>query len=207
MDLPETPSAPNLTAETILKDATYVKEDLPCSHEKSPNVASIPKDNEEKPLDVASNVGTADEEKLDSSSKNPSSSTDKGASVAEDRELYERDRLAENPVWAVLVEHEDFLIINKPQDVRIDGDHPITVQKYVAEQHPRYSVNGKHLRFIHQLDFATSGILCLGFTRRMTGTFAKCFEDRTTEKLYLAIVYGWPEKAKVQPPACSVWHL
>eukprot|EP00668_Euglena_longa_P048226 GGOE01065291.1.p1 GENE.GGOE01065291.1~~GGOE01065291.1.p1 ORF type:complete len:284 (+),score=96.06 GGOE01065291.1:70-921(+) len=112
------------------------------------------------------------------------------------RHMYERDRLALQPTFRVLLEQDELLVIDKPQDVCIDGDRPITVEKYVAEQHPRYSKPGLKLRFIHQLDFATSGILCLGFTKKATARLAKCFEGRTTEKHYLAIVHGWPERGK-----------
>lgn len=38
---------------------------------------------------------------------------------------------------------------------------------------------------------------CLGFTKKTTARLAKCFEGRTTEKHYLALVHGWPEKGKV----------
>eukprot|EP00667_Euglena_gracilis_P014084 EG_transcript_14559 len=119
-----------------------------------------------------------------------------GAPPESPREMYERDRLALQPTFRVLLEQAELLVIDKPQDVRIDGDHPITVEKYVAAEHPRYSQPGLKLRFIHQLDFATSGILCLGFTKKTTARLAKCFEGRTTEKHYLALVHGWPEKGK-----------
>jgi len=108
------------------------------------------------------------------------------------RELYERDALALAPVFGVLLAQDDLLVINKPQDVRLDGDHPITVERYVASAHPQYAAPGLKLRFIHQLDYATSGILCLGFTRKATGRLSRCFEDRTTKKYYLAVVYGAP---------------
>ena len=57
----------------------------------------------------------------------------------------------------VLLETEDFVIINKPCDVRMDGDFPVTVEKMLRFWYP----SGEKFRWAHQLDFATSGVLCV----------------------------------------------
>mmetsp|Transcript_8261 Transcript_8261/g.27809 ORF Transcript_8261/g.27809 Transcript_8261/m.27809 type:complete len:134 (-) Transcript_8261:547-948(-) len=48
----------------------------------------------------------------------------------------------------------------------------------------------KTIRFPHRLDFATSGVLCIGLSRRATGAAGKLFESRSACKEYLAICYG-----------------
>jgi 23S rRNA-/tRNA-specific pseudouridylate synthase len=43
-------------------------------------------------------------------------------------------------------------------------------------------------RFIHQLDYATSGVLLIGKTRKSTAVACKSFEERKTTKKYVAVV-------------------
>jgi 23S rRNA-/tRNA-specific pseudouridylate synthase len=57
----------------------------------------------------------------------------------------------------VLLETEDFIVIDKPCDVRMDGDFPITVEKILRFWYPAEV----KFRWAHQLDFATSGVLCV----------------------------------------------
>lgn len=48
----------------------------------------------------------------------------------------------------------------------------------------------KQLKFVHQLDYGTSGVLCLAFTKLMAQRLAHCFEMRTTRKWYIALLDG-----------------
>lgn len=48
----------------------------------------------------------------------------------------------------------------------------------------------KQLKFVHQLDYGTSGILCLAFEKAAAAKLAHCFEMRVTKKWYLAILDG-----------------
>lgn len=75
------------------------------------------------------------------------------------------------------------------KDVRIDGDFDITISKMIQKQFPEYFKIGK-LRFPHQLDFATSGILCVAFDKKAAASISKCFAERTAKKDYLALVFG-----------------
>jgi RluA family pseudouridine synthase len=97
---------------------------------------------------------------------------------------------------------EVVLVINKPYDIRIDGDHELTVQKMVWMQFPEFYENKKdpdvRLRFCHQLDFATSGILCMAFTKKATHEIAQLFEQRTTKKEYIALVFGHVKESSIK---------
>ena len=53
---------------------------------------------------------------------------------------------------------------------------------------------GKHHRFCHQLDTATSGVVLTAHTREAAGNAAKLFRDRLAKKKYLAVVFGWPKE-------------
>ncbi|KAH8614234.1 putative RNA pseudouridylate synthase [Trypanosoma vivax] len=48
----------------------------------------------------------------------------------------------------------------------------------------------KRVKFVHQLDFATSGVLCVAFSKEMAARLSHCFEMRTARKAYLAVVCG-----------------
>lgn len=44
------------------------------------------------------------------------------------------------------------------------------------------------LRFCHQLDFSTSGALCVALNKAAAGSAYKCFKERRVTKAYLALV-------------------
>ena len=51
-------------------------------------------------------------------------------------------------------------------------------------------MNGVKVRFCHQLDYATSGVLCVARSRKAAADACKLFADRKTTKEYLAILDG-----------------
>ena len=73
---------------------------------------------------------------------------------------------------------------------------PTTPPPHHDRRHDDDGVDGK-LRFVHQLDYATSGLLALAFSRTMAARLAFCFESRATRKEYLAIVHGWVDQAQL----------
>lgn len=79
---------------------------------------------------------------------------------------------------------ENYLIINKPANLHIDGSYPETVSKTVVEHY------GIKPHFINQLDYPTSGLMLLGLNRRSTAIACKEFQGRRVFKVYLAIVSG-----------------
>ncbi|CBH11792.1 hypothetical protein, conserved [Trypanosoma brucei gambiense DAL972] len=48
----------------------------------------------------------------------------------------------------------------------------------------------KMVKFVHQLDYATSGVLCIAFSKEMAARLAHCFEMRTAKKAYVAVLHG-----------------
>eukprot|EP01060_Flectonema_neradi_P029621 TRINITY_DN412_c5_g1_i1.p1 TRINITY_DN412_c5_g1~~TRINITY_DN412_c5_g1_i1.p1 ORF type:complete len:327 (+),score=56.60 TRINITY_DN412_c5_g1_i1:32-1012(+) len=99
----------------------------------------------------------------------------------------------------VIYKSSEILVLDKPPDVRIDGDFDVTVEKWVQTEHPDLLEGGEanKLRFCHQLDHATSGILCLAFRKLMAARITHCFQNRTTRKVYLALVHGHPKQGVV----------
>ncbi|CAG8439436.1 6790_t:CDS:2 [Acaulospora morrowiae] len=97
------------------------------------------------------------------------------------------------PKIKVLFRSEEFLVVDKPYDVRIDGDvsKGSTVLSILCDQEPDIP---KPLRNVHQLDHSTSGCYCLALTKEAAGLASVAFAQRRVEKNYLAIVRGWMEE-------------
>ncbi|OQR94715.1 RNA pseudouridylate synthase-like protein [Achlya hypogyna] len=86
----------------------------------------------------------------------------------------------------VLTRSPHYLVINKGADVRLDGDFNVTVEKALARDFP----DVPKFRWIHQLDFATSGVMCIGVTKESTAAASGLFQKKCVEKEYLALVHG-----------------
>lgn len=85
--------------------------------------------------------------------------------------------------------------------MRIDGDFKHTVEKlahsHIAQTSFDISTPGFAIRFVHRLDYATSGVLLLGLGRHAAGVAAAQFEARDVRKCYLALVHGRVEAGPV----------
>jgi 23S rRNA-/tRNA-specific pseudouridylate synthase len=112
--------------------------------------------------------------------------------------------------FRVLYESDEVLVVSKPHDVAMDGDRADdTVEKWVHREQAAYlarplplaaspvtgggqpPMRGKTLKWVHQLDYATSGVLCLAFSRDMASRLCHCFAMRETRKEYAALLVGW----------------
>lgn len=96
-----------------------------------------------------------------------------------------------NPTLRVL-RHDPgrYLVVDKPADVRIDGAFTHTVER-LALAHLAGGPDARaRVRFVHRLDYATSGVLLLGLSRPAAGVAAAQFEARSARKAYVALVRG-----------------
>lgn len=94
---------------------------------------------------------------------------------------------------AVLMRNEHFCVIDKPADVRMDGDFDITVEKLLLmhiKKRDGSASTPKDFKWVHQLDFATSGALCVALSREGAAAASSCFEHREVEKHYLSVLSG-----------------
>ena len=99
----------------------------------------------------------------------------------------------------ILVETSIYIIVNKPYDLCINGEkelleHGQTVASLLSLRRPDLVDNNvcSGFRFPHQLDYATSGALCITLNKKTTGKAARLFKERKVNKEYLALV--WNEK-------------
>lgn len=123
----------------------------------------------------------------------------------------------------VLRESDDFLVLNKPPDLRMDGAYPASVHKLLTFWFPPPSLAEKsthellesvtrlnqhndtidnELRPCHQLDYATSGVLLVARNKDAANLARVAFEDRQANKTYLALVHGHLSSDK-----CSTWPV
>ncbi len=108
-------------------------------------------------------------------------------------------RLANVVGASVLLEHEDFLVVNKPAGVAVHGGSGLAFGLIDALRQHR---NEKRLELSHRLDRATSGCLLVGRGMKANRRLQDLFRQREIKKNYIALVNGhWPDHLhKVDAP-------
>lgn len=103
--------------------------------------------------------------------------------------LFDRDE-------RVILKTSNFIVINKPFDVRMNGDFSVTVEKLLVHWFPNTTT--KSFKFVHELDYATSGAVCIALNKDAAAIASSSFANRLTHKTYLAVLQGhldiskWP---------------
>ncbi|CAH1273626.1 RPUSD1 [Branchiostoma lanceolatum] len=95
----------------------------------------------------------------------------------------------------VLYNSENFLVVNKPYDVVLNWDDPSrtdTLQHLLQERFPDLVDESltHHFRFVHRLDYSTSGPVCVALNKKAAGYAGKAFCQKQVVKHYLALVRG-----------------
>lgn len=111
----------------------------------------------------------------------------------------------------IIFQSDHYVVINKPPDLRMDGPYPATVHKLLTYWYPPPSIytdskdsllqavsslhqhnhlDDNALRPCHQLDYATSGVLCVARNHKAASTAGTLWEHRKVSKSYLAVVTG-----------------
>jgi len=70
----------------------------------------------------------------------------------------------------------------------MSGDFNVTVQKLLLKWLPGITIAS--MKWIHQLDYATSGVLCIGLNRKAAAVACNAFEHRQVKKEYIAVLQG-----------------
>lgn len=109
------------------------------------------------------------------------------------------DKLARAIGSSVILEHDNFLVLNKPQGIAVHGGSGLAFGLIDALRQQREEPK---LELAHRLDRATSGCLLIGKGLKATRALQNLFRERTVEKRYLALVDGqWPaEVTSVDAP-------
>ncbi|KAL0992533.1 hypothetical protein UPYG_G00094590 [Umbra pygmaea] len=98
----------------------------------------------------------------------------------------------------VLYQSSDYIMVDKHWDIRIDSKmwyEKHTVQTQLRLRFPELADPATYygFRFCHQLDYSTSGVLCVALNKAAAGRAYHCFKDRRATKAYLALVRGCVE--------------
>lgn len=95
---------------------------------------------------------------------------------------------------SVLMETEDFLIVNKPAGIAVHGGSGLAFGFIDALRQHR---DEKRLELSHRLDRATSGCLLIGRGLKANRQLQDLFRQRTVEKRYVTLVDAqWPEQLR-----------
>ena len=108
----------------------------------------------------------------------------------------------------ILYEDNDVVVISKPAGLIVHSDgrtNESSVSDWVLMHYPETQSVGEPwmspqgesvLRpgIVHRLDRTTSGVLIIAKTNTAHAFLKQQFQDRTTEKEYLALVYGHPKE-------------
>ncbi|EER19228.1 Ribosomal large subunit pseudouridine synthase D, putative [Perkinsus marinus ATCC 50983] len=102
-------------------------------------------------------------------------------------------------------EHDNNNNIDKPYDLRVDGnDFDCTVEKFVRDiPHARpgsLKIPMDKFRLANQLDFATSGALVLTLNKTADRETSALFQFRLTKKVYIAVCEGWVGDDELMKP-------
>jgi len=101
------------------------------------------------------------------------------------------DKLLAAVKSSVILEHEDFIVVNKPAGLAVHGGSGLDFGLIDAL---RQSLHEPGLDLAHRLDRATSGCLLIGRGLKNTRQLQDLFRQRTIKKRYLALVDGhWPK--------------
>jgi 23S rRNA-/tRNA-specific pseudouridylate synthase len=79
----------------------------------------------------------------------------------------------------------DYIFVYKQYDLHMDhAAVPVTLATQMMEAYPTLAdaKTAFGFRHVHQLDFATSGVLCIALNKKAAGVAGKLFEKRTVSK-------------------------
>jgi len=94
-----------------------------------------------------------------------------------------------NPLFAVIYEDEDLLVVHKPADLVC---HPTKGDEYssLISRARIYLRTESEPRLVHRLDRETSGLVLLAKTVAAARELGQVWESRAVTKEYLALVHG-----------------
>ncbi len=114
--------------------------------------------------------------------------------VAVESEARVPDKLAKAAGSSVLLEHDDFIVVNKPPGIAVHGGSGLAFGLIDALRQYR---DEPKLELAHRLDRATSGCLLVGRGLSANRKLQDLFRQRSIAKRYWAVVDGrWPKSVK-----------
>ncbi|HON45020.1 MAG TPA: RluA family pseudouridine synthase [Planctomycetota bacterium] len=114
----------------------------------------------------------------------------------------ENEYLTQAPVFDILYENDQFLVVNKPSGI------PVIQERWTHENYFKDGIiahlekqgeNDISPRIVHRIDKETSGAVLVAKSEQMERYLSRLFEENAIEKEYLAVVAGVPkDKGKIE---------
>ncbi|MDD9900784.1 MAG: RluA family pseudouridine synthase [Alphaproteobacteria bacterium] len=96
-----------------------------------------------------------------------------------------------HPYVSIVHRDDDILVVDKPSGLlSVPGRHPSLSDSLAT----RIQKESPHAKMINRLDKDTSGLVLISLNKKAHAHIAKQFEERTTKKSYIAIVWGHIEE-------------
>ncbi|KAL3289995.1 hypothetical protein HHI36_023374 [Cryptolaemus montrouzieri] len=106
-----------------------------------------------------------------------------------------KEFLGPKHVSKILKVTENFIAVDKTYDLKINSNdqNELTLQTFLKHKFPKLPRGNLHheFYFVHRLDYSTSGVMCIPLNKITCKAVALAFQERYTEKYYIAIVRGW----------------
>ncbi|XP_063225590.1 RNA pseudouridylate synthase domain-containing protein 1-like [Bacillus rossius redtenbacheri] len=102
---------------------------------------------------------------------------------------------SDRKILNILHKSTNFIVVNKDYDVVINSDDPSVEVSLQTQLHSVYPELVNHslkhdFYFVHRLDYATSGVICVALNKRACSDATACFSARRARKYYVALVRG-----------------
>lgn len=123
-------------------------------------------------------------------------------SVVMDSPRYELEIIPEDIPLDIVYEDEHLLVVNKPAGLVVHPGHGnysgtlVNALAYHFKDNPDYDVNDPRMGLVHRIDKDTSGLLVVAKTPDAKTALGKQFFNKTTQREYVAVVWGVPTEPK-----------
>ena len=107
------------------------------------------------------------------------------------------ERIANRTDFTVLEDTDDYIVVDKPAPMLVHPSKPSPVSTLWDELRAllAYDIaNGAHLSIINRLDRETSGVVLITKHTEAARRFSIAMQRRQTQKVYQALVHGWPRE-------------
>ena len=100
---------------------------------------------------------------------------------------------------------DQIIVVDKPANMlSVPGNTPEKQDCLISHVNKKFA----NARIVHRLDFCTSGLMVIGQNKEAHRELSRQFQERETKKIYIAKVYGNPEKVagKINLPVRCDWE-
>jgi len=120
--------------------------------------------------------------------------------VMKDHEPKETELVAENIPLDIVYEDESLIVLNKEARMVVHPGYSheagtlVNALKYHLKDNPFFQSESMRPGLVHRLDKDTTGLLVAAKTENAANKLGEQFADRTTGRLYTAIIWGLPKE-------------